>query len=131
MTTESLTLNEFKMWLAGVEEMQSDDWTPSEAQWKKIRAKINVIVENRPLMEVSHTLPPAFHQPDSYGDPSTNGLAPIQPAFTSFTIDNVATPAASQQSQIIGPASAVNTGVPRTKTPDIDTSGGNYVTTFV
>jgi hypothetical protein len=36
----SITVAEFKQWLCGVEEMQSDDWHPSAEQWIKIRNKI-------------------------------------------------------------------------------------------
>ncbi len=43
---KKLTLNEFRAWLAGVEEMQSDDWTPDPTQWSRIRSKIEDIQDN-------------------------------------------------------------------------------------
>ena len=39
------SLEMFKAWLSGVEEMQGPDWTPSPEQWKKIRDKIENIEE--------------------------------------------------------------------------------------
>lgn len=44
----SNTLEMFKAWLSGVEEMQGPDWTPSPEQWKKIRDKIENIEEEVP-----------------------------------------------------------------------------------
>lgn len=41
-----MLLKEFKSWLEGVEDMQDDDWTPSDIQWKKIRKKIDELEEN-------------------------------------------------------------------------------------
>jgi len=37
------TLNEFKAWLEGVEELQTDNWAPDKAQWDKIRTRIENI----------------------------------------------------------------------------------------
>ena len=39
----TITLEQFRAWLAGVEDMQEDGWTPSAAQWRKIRSKIDEI----------------------------------------------------------------------------------------
>jgi hypothetical protein len=39
------TLSEFKAWLAGVEELQPEDWAPNKEQWALIRNKINNIAE--------------------------------------------------------------------------------------
>ncbi len=39
----SITVQEFRMWLQGVEEMQDPDWSPSPTQWSKIRSKIDDI----------------------------------------------------------------------------------------
>jgi hypothetical protein len=44
---KTLTMNEFKMWLTGVEEMQPADWTPDASQWKKIREKLNLVIETQ------------------------------------------------------------------------------------
>ena len=40
-----VTLNEFRSWLEGVEELQADEWAPTKEQWKLIRVKIDSIKE--------------------------------------------------------------------------------------
>ena len=40
---KSVTLAEFHAWLEGVEEMQTNGWTPTKEQWRTIREKINSI----------------------------------------------------------------------------------------
>lgn len=42
------TLEEFKAWLEGVEEISGSDWTPSKEQWKMIRERINNIKDPEP-----------------------------------------------------------------------------------
>jgi hypothetical protein len=42
---EPQTLQEFKAWISGVEEMQPSDWIPSEEQWLLIRERIKKIYE--------------------------------------------------------------------------------------
>jgi hypothetical protein len=37
---KTITVQEFKAWLSGVEDMQGEDWHPSAEQWAKIRSKI-------------------------------------------------------------------------------------------
>lgn len=39
----TISLEQFRAWLAGVEDMQDDGWTPSASQWNKIRSKIDEI----------------------------------------------------------------------------------------
>lgn len=39
----TITLEQFRAWLAGVEDMQEEGWTPSASQWNKIRSKIDEI----------------------------------------------------------------------------------------
>jgi hypothetical protein len=39
------TLGEFRSWLEGVEEMQAENWAPDLTQWRRIREKIDNIVE--------------------------------------------------------------------------------------
>lgn len=45
MNEEKLTVKMFKMWISGVEEMQSEEWTPTPAQWSVIRKKIDMLDE--------------------------------------------------------------------------------------
>ena len=58
--SSSNTLEMFKAWLSGVEEMQGPDWTPTAEQWKKIRNKIDEIEDEQPT---SQQLQPQFPLP--------------------------------------------------------------------
>jgi len=49
--TTTITINEFKMWLEGVEEMQDAEWTPNPTQWKRIREKFNTIGDTPPVQQ--------------------------------------------------------------------------------
>lgn len=42
-SSERISLRDFKSWLAGVEDMQPDNWSPTPEQWKRIRDKIDAI----------------------------------------------------------------------------------------
>lgn len=53
-----ITLDQFKSWLLGVEDMQPENWTPSNTQWKKIRAKIDEIGHSQ-----SATMQPNVYYP--------------------------------------------------------------------
>ncbi len=90
--SNTITIKEFKMWLMGVEEMQSPDWTPDHNQWKVIRAKINLIdvaeapVPSHPVMQ-PYVPSPNDVGPVTWGSPSTspapfNPPAPFVPAST-------------------------------------------------
>jgi hypothetical protein len=50
-----LSVKEFKMWLQGVEEMQSEDWVPDARQWQRIRSKIDMINDAQPSPSVTNT----------------------------------------------------------------------------
>lgn len=41
---QNITLDQFRSWLQGVEDMQTDDWAPTSEQWRVIREKIDLIV---------------------------------------------------------------------------------------
>lgn len=43
---ESITVEMFKMWLEGVEEMQKSGWHPTATQWKTIRSKIDMLLDS-------------------------------------------------------------------------------------
>lgn len=40
-----ITIQEFRAWLSGVEDMQGDNWHPTAEQWAKIRNKIDLLME--------------------------------------------------------------------------------------
>lgn len=112
-----LSLSEFKAWLDGVEEMQPKDWAPNRAQWSTIRKKIDMIVESeisgtdavQPApQQMQHTPQPAPHQYQT--SLSQNPSATIAPKPNSLQ------PAGNQPGSL--------------KTPDIDTTSGNYESSF-
>lgn len=80
---ETIDIDTFKAWLSGVEDMQGDDWTPSAEQWKKIRAKINLL--SVPEYEDQRPQQPVYRQPVPGNPgfvPPTGGssIPPYQPA---------------------------------------------------
>lgn len=89
MSKETITINDFKMWLSGVEEMQDDDWTPTQSQWKRIRGKIdniqevksNNIVFNDSTNVPSYALPPDIGQPSSFY-PTEISPTQVSPIFS-------------------------------------------------
>jgi hypothetical protein len=114
---KKLSLNEFRAWLSGVEEMQSDDWTPDPTQWRRIREKIEDIIDN-----------PRRSAPDQYSEPQygySGGYtpAPIMPAAPSGFVPGA----------VPGPAMPMSPSTPlfaSPKTPDIDTSKGGYASSL-
>lgn len=38
-----LSVNEFKSWMSGVEDMQESGWVPNKTQWERIRSKIALL----------------------------------------------------------------------------------------
>lgn len=39
----SISMDQFRSWLEGVEDMQPADWTPDQEQWRRIREKIDLV----------------------------------------------------------------------------------------
>lgn len=109
---KKMTMNEFKFWLTGVEELQPDGWHPSEEQWKLIRNKIDSIVEPKVQQPAPVVQQPQF-QPQ------------LQPQFQ---------PPVQQPDSALPVARAPRqptTFDPLGKTADIDTAAGDYTSTFV
>lgn len=75
-TEEAIDIETFKAWLQGVEDMQDAGWVPSAEQWKKIRAKINmIVVELEPLP--AYGVQPAYGpQAPIFAPPMYNGQQP-------------------------------------------------------
>lgn len=38
--TNKITIAEFKAWLEGITDLQGEDWTPNQDQWRKIKTKL-------------------------------------------------------------------------------------------
>lgn len=120
----TITLREFKAWLQGVEELQPKDWHPDGAQWKLIRKKINNIVEvEYPANQtgiVRNNSPAQGLFPSRLPPP-----APIVPS----AIPATALDLSEAQQRAIGPAVKQVDG--KIVTPNIDTSNGEYNSSFV
>lgn len=94
----------FKAWLAGIEEMQGEDWYPNAEQWRRIKEK---------LMSVEEAVAPEPEQPYrqpvmQYQQPQAFLPAPVMQAHNSAM--QFANPAGGQ--------------LPGVRTPDIDSTGG-------
>ncbi len=145
-SNKKITLNEFHAWLEGVEELQPDGWSPDADQWELIRNKIMNIVEAEPeYIEVPVASPapapapmPQMQSTFVTGDtPNTPGMnpAPAPAAFTppasSFGDTQVdMTPEA--RAALSGKLPAGMTPAPdgKIKTPNVDTSDGNFTSGF-
>lgn len=121
---KKLTVKEFKMWLEGVEDMMQDvdgGWTPSAAQWKRIRDKINEINVDDVVSRVvapSQPIRPVDDLRDS--EPATFGV-PI------YTPSNMMP---DPNRDLAGrPFLSESVGIP-TRGMSIDTSNGQYKSAF-
>lgn len=119
---KQITVREFRMWLQGVEEMQDEGWVPSNAQWAKIRQKIDSISDTQaqeppPIRMASPGFLPA-------PAPVATPTGPVIPAGPS-SLGGGRPPAASPLT------SGLLAQQGKTKTPDIDTSSGTYESGFV
>lgn len=125
MTTEDkkITVRELQTFIEAVEfAADTDDWIPSERQWKRIRSMIDNLVVEAPAPVVRQVQPTAAdpHQLPTSRPPQPDRPVQMAPGGLS---GRAPTPAPS-------PALASNTpGVP-VRTPDIDTSQGPYNSGF-
>lgn len=117
-----VTLNEFKAWLEGVEELQDATWTPSATQWKLIRAKIDNIKE----------LPVAAVVPAIVATPQLTVPGVVHPGTFSVPPPIVGGIPAGQVVDMSPEAKALlNTSASgKSVTPDIDTTNGQYASGF-
>ena len=112
---KEITIMEFRAWLQGVEEMQEDDWHPNETQWKKIRGKIDCVIQGVQPVAPSGFVPQQPQQIIQNFQPDRSAL------------DNVPMPVPIQ----LNPNAPMNkVEGEQVKTPNIDTSDGNYTSTF-
>jgi hypothetical protein len=118
-----ITVSEFLMWIEGIEEMSEDDWSPNPSQWKKIRQKINTMVN------VPYNPQPIVMYRDSANQPplQSNQVAVIeQPKELIVRREHsglsTVQPAVSNNNPLF--ANADNPTSP-VRTPNIDTSDGS------
>lgn len=122
--SKTCSLEQFKAWLSGVEEMQEDGWVPNSTQWRRIRQKIDEVVENsRPFNAGAAGAPVVSDQPARIVQPSgpsafsnvpsvnMTGAAPAPPPHISFVATTDMTRDGSGA---------------RIKTPNVDTSQQPY-----
>lgn len=132
---KQITVKEFKMWLQGVEEMQDDDWTPTAVQWKRIREKINQIADTAPAPTPVTYRGPA--EAPAMPFPAPGAAPPMPPSGMSAAPSSLQLPpnmpAAPRTAVTPGglPVSLASQPGAKVKTPDIDTSNGNYNSQFV
>ncbi len=128
MSNKQMTLRDFKQWLAGVEEMQGEEWVPSKEQWMKIREKIDSISEmntgHNVIQRDHYPVAPAPHQPVQYpsAPPAGSNLDGAQPMQRPFI---------PPQPARLPPAMVTSAdGTGKAVTPNIDTSDGSYNSLF-
>lgn len=116
-----VTLAEFKAWLEGIEELAGANWVPDGKQWKRIRTKIELIRE-------PNTAPArAFQAPPMFGNPSPHQVP--DPQFVQTVPRSQLTPILMPVGRGGRPPIAVAENV-SVKTPDIDTTDGQYDSPF-
>jgi hypothetical protein len=133
-----VTLSEFRAWLEGVEELQSVDWCPTSDQWKLIRSKIDSIVETEVEVPVSHPQAPQISQvlpqtpppgpiPRQGPPPGPSSLPPAGPFIPP---DVEISPAAKAMMGGTSPSQLLPDASGKLKTPNIDTTNGDYNSGF-
>ena len=135
------TVAEFRAWIEGIEEMQEASWHPSAAQWKKIRTRIDTIQEEAVGLMTGLHSSTNLHVPMAPSAPSRLDIVEIVEPSTSALVNHKAPPATTTDARLPAPKTGVTAmtdlvpdgkgGVmASTKTPDIDTSAGNYKSPF-
>lgn len=104
-----VTIRDFKVMMEGMDMVLGDDWTPTEAQWKRIRGKIDAMIETseRPVVNTRN-----FTRP----------VLPVDPALSSTDNELIrAFPAVPVADDVPIGEAPVNqsalTPVPQTPTP--------------
>jgi hypothetical protein len=116
-TQKKVTISELKTFIEAVEfAADTEEWIPSKRQWLKIREMINALVEAPTPQPVS--LPQMMM-------PVQQGPVQMAPGGLSAGL----TPPGPVQIPAGVPMSGANPAIP-VKTPDIDTTRGNYQSSF-
>lgn len=137
---KKMTLNEFRAWLDGVEELQPDNWGPDAKQWKLIRDKIDSIIESQPMMEAPVR---TFHEQPAPAAPThmVDTPRPTGPRVVpgGSALDAVVDVTPEAQAALSGKIPTGGSNAPpaltlspdgKIKTPAIDTSDGEYNSAF-
>lgn len=125
---KKLSLNEFRAWLSGVEEMQDENWTPNSGQWRTIRAKIEEVIDTPTRARFNDDEfddQPRVVRPAGPSAFSGGGGSPMTPPPTALAVEQNLVAVPGQ-----GESSNVRSGGLKVKTPNIDTSQQPYVAAF-
>ena len=159
-TKAKLTVSEFQTWLQGIMEFQDSDWSPNKEQWVAIYNKIMNLKEAEGTVRVSaasvreivdgvEEILPNFNEPPTVVQQPRQPLIE-EPVNNALVQENVGGGVSPEPVEIISQeelvtlseeeirqkieqakkfgGSSVNNPI---KTPDIDTSNGNYKSGFV
>lgn len=123
------TLTEFKAWLSGVEEMQEEGWVPNEQQWELIRERIDRIKEDEPKKDqtTQHSAQPRGTHPVAQQPVDVPMIPSVPSAFDKANVREDSTLRAVRK---LPPTMATDPSKP-VKTPEIDTSKGEYKSGFL
>lgn len=138
------TLAEFRAWLEGVEELQGSNWHPDAEQWRLIRAAIDSIVDDEPEVVYVDSGPAPVHTPPPRDVPVRHDSAPIhreaprptRPAPEQLMVNSSLPPnveiSPAAKAALGGklPAGMVPDASGKLKTPNIDTTNGDYNSGF-
>jgi hypothetical protein len=134
---EIVTIKDFKSMLVGLDLALGKNWTPDENQWKRIRRKIDALIETheKPSARVGGLVDYSTNVPENNilrnfptvpgGVPESVPVGELAPAGQSALAPPPNLPPPEPQ-----PQRAVADGRDKVKTPDIDSSTGyksNYV----
>jgi hypothetical protein len=123
---KKITVKEFKMWLEGVEEMQTEDWIPDARQWARIREKIACISEGETPVQQPSPAHAGMGGSVQSGQVFQTPQLPARPAGPSMM------PAAPRPTnlQLQGPFANPESPQMPVRTPNIDTQGKPYESSF-
>ncbi len=128
-TNKTITLSEFHAWLDGVEELQAKSWVPDASQWRLIRNKIKLIVpDTQPAQAPTHQPSRGYSQPPAQAQGLPPGIAPMPDIPSSIPSDAVLGGTVPNDPTVAGQQTGPDG---RLITPDIDTTDGNYNSTFL
>ena len=120
---DNVTIQDFKSILVGMDLILGDQWTPDENQWKRIRRKIDALIEthersvdsNRNVSETESLRFPEWPSVPANANVPV-GEVPIQSALVPSAL---VPPAVAQPNTAVADGSGA-----QIKTPDIDSRSG-------
>lgn len=119
---KKITYSQFLSWLEGVEDMQESEWSPDATQWKRIRDKLDSVIPDEVEIEVVSNVRPNFI-------PSMNNNAGVMPGLpTRSTLEDTPRPPVKNNNlpSAMQTSGAQHGELPKTITPNVDTSDGKY-----